>query len=73
MTATADIKAITVSATAKTAASRLGSDAAGLQTQLTMRLAEAQAILKQLIAVYPSGGGDAANYAALQAVLAELV
>jgi hypothetical protein len=29
-------------------------------------------ILRQIVAVHPSGGGDAANFAALNAVIAEL-
>ncbi|MDX6558174.1 MAG: hypothetical protein QOF72_1223 [Blastocatellia bacterium] len=33
---------------------------------------ELQAILKQIVAVHPSGGGDASNYAALNTVIGEL-
>jgi hypothetical protein len=34
--------------------------------------AERVTILRQIVAVHPSGGGDAANFAALNAVIAEL-
>jgi hypothetical protein len=43
---------------------------AGATAQL--RVTELQILLKQIVAHHPSGGGDAANYAALNAVLAEL-
>jgi len=37
-----------------------------------LHVIELQTVLKQIVALHPSGGGDAANYAALNAVLAEL-
>ena len=37
-----------------------------------LHVTELQTVLKQIVALHPSGGGDAANYAALNAVLAEL-
>ncbi len=36
------------------------------------KTAQSQTVLKQILAVHPSGGGDAANYAALNSVLSEL-
>jgi hypothetical protein len=35
-------------------------------------ITELEIVLKQIIAIHPSTGGDAANYSALNAVLAEL-
>jgi hypothetical protein len=43
-----------------------------LVVQAELHAIELQAILKQIVAVHPSGGGDAANYSALNAVIAEL-
>jgi hypothetical protein len=40
--------------------------------QAELHAIELQAILKQIVAVHPSSGGDASNYAALNAVIAEL-
>jgi hypothetical protein len=41
-------------------------------TTAQLHVTELQALLKQIVALHPSSGGDAANYAALNAVLAEL-
>jgi hypothetical protein len=41
-------------------------------TQLDERLAEDAVLLRQIIAIHPSADGDAANYAALQAILAAI-
>lgn len=70
MTATADTKAVTVTTNAKTAAIKAGTDIVGLQNHLILKLAEAQVILKQIIALTPSGD---ANLTALNSLLAELV
>jgi hypothetical protein len=41
-------------------------------TQAQLQMTELQAILKQITAFHPSGGGDATNYAAISVVPAEL-
>jgi hypothetical protein len=64
--------AITLTTTAKAAGQAAGVSLAVLQTQLDQHLAEAAILLKQIIAIHPSSGGDATNYAALQAILTTL-
>jgi hypothetical protein len=56
--------AITLTTTAKAAGQAAGVTLAGLQTQLDEHLAEAGILLKQIIAIHPSSGGDATNYSA---------
>jgi len=73
MTALAELKAIVPTATAKAAVSITGADVSTLLQQVQLKAGELKILLKQLIAVHPSSGGDAANLAALNAVLAELV
>lgn len=43
-----------------------------LINEAPFHIIELQAVLKQIVAHHPPGGGDAANYAALNAVLAQL-
>ena len=64
--------AITLTSTAKAAGQAAGVTLAGLQTQLDEHLAEAATLLKQIIAIHPSSGGDATNYSALQSILATI-
>jgi hypothetical protein len=64
--------AITLTTTAKAAGQSAGVNLAGLQTQLDEHLAEAAILLKQIIAIHPSSGGDATNYSALQSILATI-
>jgi hypothetical protein len=61
--------AITLTATAKAAGQNAAVALKDLQTQLDQRLAEDAVLLRQILAIHPSTGGDAANYTALQAIL----
>jgi hypothetical protein len=72
MTVSADLKAITLTGTAKSAASAKGTDIGGLQAAALRATSECQVALKAFLAVHPSTGGDAANFASIQAVIAEL-
>jgi hypothetical protein len=72
MTALADLKAITLTATAKAAVSAKGADLAALVTLAQRQVIELEITLKQIVALHPSSGPDASNYTALNAVLAEL-
>lgn len=72
MTALAELKALSVSANATKAGHANGTNLPALIQTAELRVIELQALLKQIIAFHPSGGGDASNYSALQAVLAEL-
>lgn len=72
MTALTDAKAITPTANAKAVASAKGADINGLMAQIQRHAGELLVIVKQAIAVHPSGGGDAANLTALNALLTEL-
>ena len=72
MTALADLKAISLTTNAKNVGAAKGTNLAALVTQAQLQITELETILKQIVALHPSSGGDAANYAALNAVLAEL-
>jgi hypothetical protein len=72
MTVMADLNAISLTGTAKAAVSAKGADLGSLVTQAKLHTIELQTILRQIVAVHPSGGGDAANFAALNTVVAEL-
>lgn len=72
MTVSADIKAITPTATAKAALSKGGTDINALFSQTLLVSAELRKLLLQIQALHPSGGGDAANYAALTTIINEL-
>jgi hypothetical protein len=72
MTALTDLKAIALTANAKKVGSAKGVDLGALVAQAQLQITELETTLKQIVALHPSGGGDATNYAALNAVLAEL-
>jgi hypothetical protein len=72
MTAFTDLTAISLTATAKAAASAKGEDLSALVTLAETHITELSALLKQIVAIHPSTGGDATNYAALNAILGEL-
>jgi hypothetical protein len=72
MTVLADLTAITPTANAKAVVSAKGADLVFLITNAKQDIIELQAKLKQIIAHHPTGGGDAANLASLNAVLAQL-
>jgi hypothetical protein len=69
MAATADSRAITHTVQARKASQAIGVDISGLQIQLALKLDEAKALLKQIIALAP--GGDA-NLTALNTLLSQL-
>lgn len=71
-TALTDTKAITPTANAKAVVAAKGQDITGLMLQLQIKIAETQVLVKQIIALHPTGGGDAANLTALNTVLGEL-
>jgi len=73
MTTQANLKAIVPTANAKAVVAAKGADVTALQNAVILRCAELRVLLAQLIALHPSGGGDAANLAALSAELALLV
>jgi hypothetical protein len=72
MTVLADLNAITLTANAKGLVQAKGADLTVLVTTAKTHVTELQAVMKQIIAHHPTGGGDAANSAALTAVLAQL-
>jgi hypothetical protein len=72
MTAFTDLSAISLTANAKAVGSASGVDLVGLITQTKLDIIELQNRLKQIVKIHPTGGGDAANYAALNSVIAEL-
>jgi hypothetical protein len=72
MTAHTHLVAITPTANAKSVAVVAGTNLPQLMTLADQRITELKILLKQIIALHPSSGGDASNYSALQAVLAEL-
>jgi len=72
MTALTDLTAISFTAAAKAVASAKGEDLIVLVTLAESHITELSALLKQIVAIHPSTGGDAANYAALNAIVAEL-
>jgi hypothetical protein len=72
MTAMTDLNAITLTATAKAWGSVNGVDLVGLITQSKTDIIELQNRLRQIVKFHPTTGGDAANYAALNSVIAEL-
>jgi len=72
MTALTDLTAISLTATAKAAASAKGEDLGALITLAKTHITELSALLKQIVAVHPSAGGVAANYTALNTIIGEL-
>lgn len=72
MTVLADLTAITPTANAKSVVSAKGADLVFLIGNAKQDIIELQAKLKQIIAHHPTGGGDASNLSALNAVLAQL-
>jgi hypothetical protein len=72
MTITTDIAAITLTANAKAASLAAGANSPTLMAQLLVHVGEKQRLLKQILAFRPSTGGDAANWTAINAILAKL-
>jgi len=72
LTLLTDLQALTLTATAKAAGSKKGTDLAALLTIAIEATRELTTLLKLIYAAHPSSGGDAANYATLAAIIAEL-
>jgi hypothetical protein len=72
MTALTDLSAISLTSTAKAAASAKGVDLPTIVALAKTHVIELAALLRSIVAVHPSTGGDASNYNALVAVIAEL-
>jgi hypothetical protein len=72
MTTLSARQAVVPTATAKAAVQASGADLPTLMTLADQHIVELRAIVKQIVALHPTGGGDAANYSALQAVLTSL-
>lgn len=73
MTAITEIKAITPTANAKAVVAAKGADINALMALALIRASELKVTVAQIIALHPSGGGDAANLTALNTLLGELV
>jgi hypothetical protein len=73
MTTRSDIAAIVPTANARAVVMAKGFNLDSLLLQLQQQTVEMQITLKQVIALHPSGGGDAANVTALNAVLTALL
>ena len=65
--------AITPTANAKAVAQSKGVDLPVLMGLLQQQAIEMQILVKEIIKVHPTGGGDAANLTALNAILTELL
>jgi len=72
MTALTDLRAITLTANATKVGHAAGTNLPALTALAQQHVVELEIILKQIVAIHPSGGGDASNLSALNAVLAEL-
>jgi hypothetical protein len=68
-----DVAAISPTANAKAVAASRGVDLSGLMTLLQTHAVEMQILIKEIIKIHPSGGGDAANLTALNSILSELL
>ena len=71
-TALTDLNAITLTTTAKAAGQAAGVDLPVLMTLAKDHATEMTRLLNIIHGLHPSGGGDAANYSALTAIIAEL-
>ena len=71
-TALTDLNAISLTSTAKAAVSAKGVDLNALVVLAKSHATELSALLKQIVALHPSTGGDAANYAQLNTIIGEL-
>ena len=72
MTCMTDLKAISLTANAKAVVAAKGADLSALLVQAERLTGELTVILKQVYALHPSAGGDAANYAAINTIIGEL-
>jgi hypothetical protein len=67
-----DLKALSLTANAKSVVAAKGTDLPGLIVQAERLTGELTVILKQIVALHPTTGGDATNSASLTAIIAEL-
>ena len=72
MTALSDFRSISLSGNAIDAGHVCGVNLPGLAALAHQHIAELEIVLKQIIKIHPTSGGDAANLAALNAAMAEL-
>jgi hypothetical protein len=72
MTVRTDLLAVTPTANAKNVVQVSGENLPQLMALADQHITDLKILLKQVIALHPSTGGDAANYTALQSLLAEL-
>jgi len=72
MTVHTDLLAIAPTANAKNVVQVSGANLPQLMALADQHIADLKILLKQVIALHPSTGGDAANYTALQSLLGEL-
>jgi hypothetical protein len=71
-TAFTDLSAITLTSTAKAAASVKGVNITDMMALVKSHATEMTSLLQAIKAVHPSTGGDSTNYASLSAIIAEL-
>jgi hypothetical protein len=71
-TAFTDLSAITLTSTAKAFAATKAVDISGLLTLAKSHATEMTTLLQAIVKVHPTGGGDAANLASLNAIIGEL-
>ena len=69
MTVKTEAAAIVPTANAKAVVQAKGANISDLMQLLQQSAIDMQALVKQIIALHPSGGGDAANLTALNAIL----
>jgi hypothetical protein len=72
MTLLADLNAISLTGTAKSASLASGADLSVLVNGAKQDVIELKQKLLQIAKYHPQSGGDSANYAALQAVITSL-
>jgi hypothetical protein len=72
MTVMNDLNAVSLTGTAAAFAETKGCDLAGVVNSAKVHVRELRTLLQVILSCHPNSGGDTANYAALQAVVAEL-
>jgi hypothetical protein len=73
MTVMADLNAIFLTGTAAAFAQTKGTDLAGIVNSAKVHVRELKTLLAVILSAHPNSGGDTANFASLQAVVAELL
>jgi hypothetical protein len=73
MTTKTDIAAITPTANARAVAQAKGYNLDNLLQQMQLQALELQLTVKEVLKIHPTGGGDAANVTALNAILTALL